>query len=61
MAEEFSQAELVKVDVDQADDVAAHCGIRAMPTFLFLKDGAKVHEVMGADQVKLREAIMKFM
>jgi thioredoxin 1 len=53
LAAEHPEAEFVKVDVDDADDVAAACAIRAMPTFHFYKDGAKVEEMMGADQNKL--------
>ena len=47
------------VDVDDADDVAANAAIRAMPTFHFYKDGAKVEEMMGADQNKLVSLVTK--
>ncbi|XP_049924053.1 thioredoxin isoform X1 [Epinephelus moara] len=43
----------LKVDVDDAQEVAAEWEIRAMPTFIFLKNGEKVMEVVGADRVKL--------
>jgi len=49
----------VKVDVDEAEDVAAECGISAMPTFQFYKKGAKVTEMTGADEGKLKEAVEK--
>merc|ERR1712226_1552941 len=55
MAEENPGAEFVKVDVDEADDVAATCDIQAMPTFHFYKNGGKVDEMMGADQAKLAQ------
>ena len=32
----------LKVDVDEAEDVAAEYNISAMPTFVFIKDGKKV-------------------
>jgi thioredoxin 1 len=48
-----------EVDVDEADDVAAKCGVRAMPTFQFFKGGAKVEEMMGADQNKLEQLLKK--
>ena len=59
LSAEHTELEFAKVDVDEADDVAAQCGIRAMPTFQFFKDGQKVDEMMGADQNKLVELIGK--
>ena len=52
-ADAGDKAIFVKVDVDNADDVAAACGIRAMPTFHLYKGGAKIEEMMGADDKKL--------
>lgn len=57
LSEKYSAAEFRKVDVDEADDVAAQCSVRAMPTFQFFKDGKKIDEVMGADQGKLTKMI----
>lgn len=59
MAEENPDVHFAEVDVDEADDVAAHCSIRAMPTFHFYKGGAKVEEMMGADQGKLAALVAK--
>jgi thioredoxin 1 len=59
MASENPDVEFVKVDVDDADDVAAACGIQAMPTFQFFKGGAKVDEMKGADQAKLATLLAK--
>lgn len=59
MAEEFPDAVFVKVDVDQADDVAGKCGIRAMPTFQFYKGGQMVEEFSGASEQKLRATVAK--
>lgn len=47
-------------DVDHADEVAAKCGISAMPTFQFYKNGEKIEEMMGADQKKLLSLIIKY-
>uniref|UniRef100_A0A3B3DN64 Thioredoxin n=1 Tax=Oryzias melastigma TaxID=30732 RepID=A0A3B3DN64_ORYME len=49
----------LKVDVDEADDVSRHCGIRCMPTFHFYKGGKKVEEFSGADEKKLKELLTK--
>lgn len=59
MAGEFPDVQFFKVDVDDAEDVAAKCGIQAMPTFQVFKDGAKVDELQGADQNGLRALVTK--
>ena len=42
-----------KIDVDDLDDVAAECGISAMPTFQLYSNCVKVQEMTGADETKL--------
>lgn len=49
MSKEYSNVIFVKVDVDAQDKIAQKCGIRAMPTFQFYKNGGKVDELQGAD------------
>ncbi|KAL3939501.1 MAG: hypothetical protein SGBAC_005786 [Bacillariaceae sp.] len=59
MADKTPEVEFVKVDVDEAQEVAAMCGISAMPTFQVYKGGAKVDEMRGADPKGLEAMVTK--
>mmetsp|Transcript_701 Transcript_701/g.873 ORF Transcript_701/g.873 Transcript_701/m.873 type:complete len:104 (-) Transcript_701:478-789(-) len=61
MATQFPDAILVKVDVDAASDIAEKCGISAMPTFQYYKNGEKVGETCGADAEKIKALIVEHM
>lgn len=39
----------LKVDVDESGELAEKYNIRAMPTFVFLRDGVQIHKIEGAD------------
>jgi len=49
----------LKIDVDEVSDVSAANGISAMPTFLFLKNGQKVDQLVGANPRMLRDLVAK--
>lgn len=55
--EEYKNAHFIKIDVDEIPELSAELGIRAMPTFLFFKNGEKVDEVVGAAPQKLEAGI----
>ena len=54
-----TDVEFVKVDVDDADDIAAEAGVQAMPTFHFYKNGRIVDELRGANPQQLQSLILK--
>ncbi|XP_072260541.1 thioredoxin-like [Pyxicephalus adspersus] len=49
----------LKVDVDDAQDVAQHCDIKCMPTFQFYKNGKKIHEFSGANKESLEQKLLE--
>ena len=49
MSEEFGdRVNIVKVDVDESEDLAMTYGIRSVPTVLFFKKGQQVDKFVGA-------------
>lgn len=48
------KVQFAKVDVDEQEQISQECGIKAMPTFIFFKNGEKVESVVGADPSKLQ-------
>jgi thioredoxin 1 len=59
LSEEYINVEFVKVDVDKAPKMKALCGIHAMPTFQFFKNGEVLEEVVGGSQEKLKVVLDK--
>ncbi|XP_059468328.1 thioredoxin-2-like [Neocloeon triangulifer] len=45
---------VLKVDVDECEDLAAEYNISAMPTFIFIKNKVKVDTLTGANPDKLK-------
>ncbi|MDR2183822.1 MAG: thioredoxin [Clostridiales bacterium] len=49
LADEFAgKAKIVKLDVDQAKQVAIQYGVKSVPTLVFFKDGEIADKVVGA-------------
>ncbi|KAM5454816.1 thioredoxin trx1 [Microsporum audouinii] len=55
-----AEVDVYKVDVDECSELAAELGVRAMPTFIFFKNGQKVDSVAGASPEPILAAINKF-
>lgn len=53
LAPQYPTIQFVKVDVDENDETAHACEVRAMPTFHFYKVGKKVSEFSGANKDNL--------
>ena len=54
----YPQAKFYQFDVDELADLAADLEIRAMPSFLFYKDGKRLdNDVIGANPPALEAGI----
>lgn len=57
---EHPDCDFYKVDVDDGDDIAQECQIKAMPTFNFYKNGILVCSFSGADVNSLKKNIQTY-
>lgn len=58
--QQYNKVKFFKANVDDLNALAAQYSIRSIPTFIILKDGAKVGEVIGADIAKIKNILSKF-
>ncbi|VDM71580.1 unnamed protein product [Strongylus vulgaris] len=56
----FTNATFVKVNVDHSPDISTFYGIRAMPTFVLIKQGQELERIQGANPQALEAAINKY-
>jgi thioredoxin 1 len=56
---EYPKVTFLKADVDVAEVLASKYNVSVLPTFVFLKDGAVINRIEGADIVKLKKALSK--
>ena len=54
---DYTDIQVIKVDVDELEDVAQAAQVSAMPTFKFYKAGKVVDELVGANPNALEEKI----
>lgn len=60
MAEQYRNVIFIKVDVDQQQELGAMNQVRAMPTFLFFKNGSKIAQFEGADSSRLQSMVLQY-
>jgi thioredoxin 1 len=54
---EYKDVHFLKVDVDEAQDIAREYQIRSMPTFLFIRNGQVIENFAGALVDKLQSTV----
>ncbi|KAM4663373.1 thioredoxin-like [Discoglossus pictus] len=57
LSQKYQDVLFLKVDVDDAEDVAIYCDVTCMPTFQFYKNGERVDEFSGANRSVLEDKI----
>lgn len=58
LSEDYDDVKFVKVNVDNNPELAAKFGVQSIPNFVFIKDGQKVDQVVGARDSENFEAII---
>ncbi|XP_017050179.1 thioredoxin-2-like [Drosophila ficusphila] len=60
LAEQYSnRAVVLKVNVDECEDIALEYNVSCMPTFVFIKAGEVVEQVVGANLAMVAKAMEK--
>lgn len=57
MSKQRDDVVFLKVDVDEAEDVAMEYNVSAMPTFVLIKNKKQITELMGANFDKLKALV----
>lgn len=52
---------VLKVDVDDNEELTTRYNIQSMPTFVFIKKGEKVDDFAGANEQKLQKYIEQYL
>ena len=51
---------VIKVDIEECDDITEHFKINSMPTFLFIKHNTLVETVIGANMSLVNKTIVLY-
>ncbi|KAL5640200.1 hypothetical protein ACGC1H_007469 [Rhizoctonia solani] len=60
LANSVQECIFTKVDVDEAEDIARHYKISAMPTFKVIQSGEEIDSVRGANPQALETMLLKY-
>ena len=57
-SEKHPEVGFVKADVEILDELAQHYQVRAMPTFILLRNGVEIKRIVGANENVISEVII---
>ncbi|EXB51989.1 Thioredoxin-like protein CXXS1 [Morus notabilis] len=60
LASNYPDVLFLVVDVDELKEVASRMDIKAMPTFLLMRNGAQVDKLVGANPEEIKKRIHSF-
>eukprot|EP01018_Ginkgo_biloba_P004316 Gb_24299 [translate_table: standard] len=60
LSDKYPQLVFLKVDVDDMAELSATWDVRAMPTFIFIKDGKQIDKLVGANKPELEKKIVNY-
>ncbi|XP_061370119.1 thioredoxin-like protein CXXS1 [Gastrolobium bilobum] len=60
LASSYADVVFLTVDVDEVKEVATRMDIKAMPTFLMLKDGTPPEKIVGANPEEIKKRVDGF-
>ncbi|KAJ7515038.1 hypothetical protein O6H91_23G069100 [Diphasiastrum complanatum] len=59
LSKDYPNVIFLKVDVDRLPDVSSQWKVRAMPTFIFIKDGKQIDIIVGANKEELEAKVAR--
>ncbi len=57
LSNKYINITFVKVNIDEAQDIADKCNISCMPTFHFYNNKMKINELNGANHIQLKDYV----
>jgi thioredoxin 1 len=56
----FDHINFIKIDVDKMEELSNSFKIKAMPTFVIMKNGKEESRIEGADKVKIKKLLSDY-